>query len=97
MSINSDKLFTVSEKMRVKSIPLTFIISDRCPEGEFRCPYSCISSWWLCDGEPDCYDGVDEEDCKGKFRIFMISLLARNWCITLMIIYDDSRSQRSKR
>uniref|UniRef100_A0A3B3ZF93 MAM domain-containing protein n=1 Tax=Periophthalmus magnuspinnatus TaxID=409849 RepID=A0A3B3ZF93_9GOBI len=36
-----------------------------CAADQFQCLYSfqCISESWRCDGEPDCDDRSDEEDC----------------------------------
>merc|ERR1712176_1444872 len=34
-----------------------------CKDDEFTCKERCISSIWRCDGEPDCLDGEDEENC----------------------------------
>ncbi|CAL1597133.1 unnamed protein product [Knipowitschia caucasica] len=36
-----------------------------CAADQFQCAYSfeCISDSWRCDGEPDCADRSDEEDC----------------------------------
>uniref|UniRef100_A0AAY5EU76 Uncharacterized protein n=1 Tax=Electrophorus electricus TaxID=8005 RepID=A0AAY5EU76_ELEEL len=54
---------------RTNLLPSFVIVSHghRCEEGHFACPSgNCISSW-LCDGEDDCGDGVDEsKDLCGK-------------------------------
>uniref|UniRef100_A0A8C5HM61 MAM and LDL-receptor class A domain-containing protein 1-like n=1 Tax=Gouania willdenowi TaxID=441366 RepID=A0A8C5HM61_GOUWI len=36
-----------------------------CASDQFQCTYSyqCVSQSWQCDGEPDCADRSDEEDC----------------------------------
>ena len=36
-----------------------------CPSDQFSCKYSgeCIPESWQCDGENDCNQGEDEENC----------------------------------
>jgi len=37
-----------------------------CPNGEFSCDDTsnlCISHFWVCDGLPDCLNGLDEYNC----------------------------------
>lgn len=37
----------------------------KCSEKEFRCnDGSCIAEHWFCDGDTDCKDGSDEENCR---------------------------------
>lgn len=34
-----------------------------CDNGQFACQTDCIAIGWVCDGEQDCFDGRDEENC----------------------------------
>ncbi|XP_033323602.2 vitellogenin receptor [Megalopta genalis] len=45
--------------------------ATRCDEPEFfRCDTKCMSSIFLCDGEIDCIDGSDENNCNGIMPVF---------------------------
>ena len=35
----------------------------KCDSGQFACRERCIDLAWRCDGETDCIDKVDEQDC----------------------------------
>ena len=44
---------------------MEILAPDSCPEGTFQCSDGkCISKSWLCDGENDCSDGEDEQNCE---------------------------------
>lgn len=37
----------------------------KCSDKEFRCTDgSCIAEHWYCDGDTDCKDGSDEQNCR---------------------------------
>lgn len=43
----------------------------KCSEKEFRCSDgSCIAEHWFCDGDTDCKDGSDEENCRKCFPLW---------------------------
>lgn len=55
-----------SEKSRSFFFLIAFSTDMRkCSEKEFRCSDgSCIAEHWFCDGDTDCKDGSDEENCR---------------------------------
>jgi len=49
-----------------------------CNSDEFQCPDGwCISNDWLCDGDNDCGDNTDEENCgkASNIPVFKIILV----------------------
>ena len=44
-----------------------------CTDTEFTCVERCIPAAWRCDGEADCSNGEDEEDC-GKSKGHLVQL-----------------------
>ena len=37
-----------------------------CNNNQFECATGhCISAWWQCDGDNDCGDNSDEQNCGG--------------------------------
>lgn len=59
--------FTLSFYMTCKFFFCFFSMPDmrKCSDKEFRCTDgSCIAEHWYCDGDTDCKDGSDEENCR---------------------------------
>ena len=54
---------------------LTVVKVEACAENEFECTSSgkCIAEDWTCDGEADCDDSSDEDNCckKSNFLLCM--------------------------
>ena len=45
----------------------------RCEENYFDCPSGrCILNTWVCDGQKDCEDGLDELHCGEAFYFAIV-------------------------
>ena len=46
------------------------MIAVRCDNGKYQCNNNkCINASWKCDGEDDCGDNSDEQNCPGKHEL----------------------------
>ncbi|CAL4060926.1 unnamed protein product [Meganyctiphanes norvegica] len=53
-----------SENYENKSTLMALRMPHTCRPGEFPCDFdNCIRPLWLCDGDKDCLDGSDEDNC----------------------------------
>ena len=51
-----------------------------CPSEQFQCePGECIYSQFVCDGEPDCSNGLDETNCLKYTSLYMVSHDFNQW------------------
>lgn len=63
---------TMSKLVRTLILPCTndhpFISAFRCGEDQFVCAnLTCIPENWRCDGDDDCGDNSDEQNCRKYF------------------------------
>lgn len=50
------------------NVEFSFTENITCSHSEWKCATKkqCIPDMWKCDGEPDCQDGTDEENCQNS-------------------------------
>ena len=67
---------------------------NTCPSEQFQCePGECIYSQFVCDGEPDCSNGLDETNCLKYTSLYMVSHDI-NQLINLSITDFDNRNSQ---
>ena len=66
---------------------------------EFQCPDGiCIPKSFLCDGQHDCFGGIDELNCTGTFFDWTYDTFSKyffKFCSNLYLMQDVSRSYPS--
>ena len=52
-------------RMKLISFSLAY---PRCSDSQFDCGDRCIPRSWRCDGDNDCANGTDEQNCREFFE-----------------------------
>lgn len=77
--------FTLSFCMTCKFFFFFFSMPDmrKCSDKEFRCTDgSCIAEHWYCDGDTDCKDGSDEENCR---KFLCVCVFKKNAVMNMLL------------
>ena len=63
--------FHLLQNMNFFALHFLFVAKNACDEAtEFRCSDGkCININWKCDGDKDCDDNSDEQNCGNQFLI----------------------------
>uniref|UniRef100_H2LGR4 Subcommissural organ spondin n=1 Tax=Oryzias latipes TaxID=8090 RepID=H2LGR4_ORYLA len=63
-----------------------------CRFNEFSCASSgqCVPRAWRCDGESDCMDGSDEQDCGGLCGFGHVPCLSQDQCVHYLQLCDGT-------
>jgi len=70
--------------VRVSSACPSVCACVACTAQEFSCDSGiCITSSWVCDSEPDCEDGTDEQNCSQSLIIIQRSSFYNRLLFTL--------------
>lgn len=50
-----------------------YVFKEGCPPNDFECfTGECLASSFRCDGERQCHDGSDEENCGELVTVFFV-------------------------
>ena len=71
--------------MNFFALHFLFVAQNACDEAtEFRCSDGkCININWKCDGDKDCDDNSDEQNCGNQFLI-----IAYWFCICIRLVFN---------
>ncbi|TWW70528.1 SCO-spondin Precursor [Takifugu flavidus] len=74
------------------SPPSVTVAAEACRTYEFRCDSGaqCVPQAWRCDGETDCLDGSDEQQCARPCGPAQVSCMSGDQCVDLLDLCDGT-------